>query len=129
MRLLRLIGLAIIVFAAAPTSQAFEDKSNNKGKIEGTKWTNIESTVKGLKIPANLLKLEFGKDGKLVYEAGPQKFTGTYSLGNGDTVTLNLDQDLAGKKKHEEKVSIKDGRLTMADSDGTELTFEKQKDK
>ena len=101
--------------------------SNNKGKIEGTKWSSNATTVKGQPLVAGALALEFAADGKLVYQAGPARFTGTYSLGGGDTVTFNLDQDLAGRKKHVEKITITDNSLTMRDSDGTSLTFSKVK--
>ena len=99
--------------------------SKNKGKIEGTKWSSEAATVKGNVLPVGALKLDFGSDGRLAYKAGPTTYTGTYSLGFGDTVTLNLDQDLAGRKKHAEKVTINGDRLTMTDSDGTSLTFTK----
>jgi hypothetical protein len=102
-------------------------KSNNKGKIEGTKWVSQATVQKGTNIPAGALQLEFSSDGKLVYRAGQQTFTGTYSLGMGDYVTLNLDQNLAGRKTHSEKVSISGDQLTMTDSDGTSLTFTKMK--
>jgi hypothetical protein len=101
--------------------------SNNKGKIEGTKWRSVASNVKGQTIEAGALTLEFRADGGLTYVAGPQTFTGTYSLGFGDNVTLNLNQDLAGRKKHVEKVVIKGDQLTMTDSDGTAMTFSKVK--
>ena len=126
----RLMFLATFVLIAPPLSIAFPDRqpgSNNKGKIEGTKWANVEGTVKGQKVPAALLKLEFTKDGKLVYDVAVRKLTGTYTLGSGDSVTLNLDEELAGTKMHTEKITIKDGVLTMTDSDGTELAFEMQK--
>jgi hypothetical protein len=99
--------------------------SSNKGKIEGTKWSSQAAVLKGVNAPAGLLKLEFGKDGKLVYRAGAQTFTGKYSLGMGPNVTLNLDQDLAGRKVHVEKVTISGNQLTMTDSDGTQITFDK----
>ncbi len=105
----------------------FGCKSNNKGKIEGTKWSSVASTVKGRSVPAGALQLEFRSDGNLVYRAGSQSYTGTYSLGTGDTVTLNLNQELAGRKTHVEKVVIRGDYLTMIDSDGTELSFEKMK--
>ena len=98
--------------------------SSNKGKIEGTKWTSLAATMKGQPLPAGILQLTFGKDGSVVYKAGPQTFTGTYSLGMGSNVTLNLNQDLAGRKKHVEKVTISGNQLTMTDSDGTQLTFQ-----
>jgi len=100
-------------------------ESNNKGKIEGTKWSSMSATVDGQRIPAGALKLEFSKDGKLRYDAGPKVFTGTYSLGSGDYVTLNLNQDLAGRKQHVETIKIEGSKLTMIDSDGTSLSFRK----
>ena len=135
LRTFRLMILAALItlagFSASGSALGVQDKgkdkgaSANKGKIEGTKWSSVEATVKGTKIAAGLLKLEFGKDGKLVYVAGAAKFTGTYELGEGDKVTFQLDQELAGRKKHIEQIAIKDNRLTMTDSDGTSLTFEK----
>ena len=53
-------------------------KSNNKGKIEGTKWTSLAATVKGTPIPAGTLQLEFTTDGKMVYKIGQKTITGTY---------------------------------------------------
>jgi hypothetical protein len=102
-------------------------KSNNKGKIEGTKWTSLATTVKGSAIPADALKLEFSKDGKLIYKAGPKTLTGTYSLGMADTVTLKFTEELAGRKDHDETIKIVGDQLTMTDSDGTAVTFKKVK--
>ena len=50
--------------------------------------------------------------------------TGTYSLGWGDYVTLKFDH-IEGRQNHTEKVVITGDRLTMTDSDGTSLSFEK----
>jgi hypothetical protein len=99
--------------------------SSNKGKIEGTKWTSVASNVKGKEFPAGTLVLEFGSDKKLVYKTPVGTFTGTYSLGMGDNVTLNLDTELAGRKQHVEKVKIEGDKLTMTDSDGTAMSFVK----
>jgi hypothetical protein len=118
-------GLQLVVLALALS--AVGCSSNNKGKIEGTKWTSDATTIKGQQIPAGALGLEFGSDGSLVYRTLMARFTGKYSLGGGDTVTLHLDQDLAGRKEHSEKVVISGDKLTMTDSDGTSITFSKQK--
>jgi len=101
--------------------------SNNKGKIEGTKWTSQAATIKGQLIPAGFLQLEFSREGRLWYVAGPKQMTGTYSLGWGDNVTLHLDQELAGHKNHVERVRIAGNTLTMTDSDGTQVTFNRDK--
>ena len=119
-RVLRLVLSVMILFACGCSSK-------NKGKIEGTKWTSQASTVKGLPVPAGFLQLDFGADKSLTYRIGPQTLSGTYSLGAGDTVTLRLSQELAGRKDHVEKVSISGDRLTMTDSDGAQMTFDKVK--
>ncbi len=99
--------------------------SDNRGKIEGTKWSSLPGTVKGQNLPGGVLKLDFAKGGKLVYRAGMKTMTGTYSLRVRDRVALKLDEKLAGVRSHTEKVVVDGDRLTMTDSDGTTLTFER----
>jgi hypothetical protein len=118
--ILRLVLLATLLLT-------FGCSSNNKGKIEGTKWSSQATTVKGQSFPAGAFQLEFGSDNRLAYRAGPVTLTGTYSLGSGNNVTFNLDQELGGRKTHVEKISISGDTLTMTDSDGTEVTFTKVK--
>ena len=101
--------------------------SSNKGKIEGTKWSSKAATVQGKAVPAGALQLDFQSDGKLVYKIGAENHTGTYSLGMGPTVTLNFDTELSGRKTHAEKIVINGDELTMTDSDGTQLPFQKVK--
>jgi hypothetical protein len=101
--------------------------SNNKGKIEGTKWSSNPTTVKGKAFPAGALGLEFAADGKLVYQVDLARLTGTYSLRGGDTITIYMDQELAGKKKFVEKISITDDTLTMRGPGGNPVTFYKVK--
>jgi hypothetical protein len=120
-------ALVFVSPARVAAEEPKKDKSDNAGKIEGTKWSSVEGTVKGQKLPAGALRLEFAKDGKLVYKAGPSTFTGTYELKAGDKVLLKFDQELAGRKEHDQKIVIKDNKLTMSDSDGTTLDFEKAK--
>jgi hypothetical protein len=117
---LRVVCLAALLLACGCSS-------SNKGKIEGTKWTSLATTMKGKAVPAGTAQLHFQGDGKLVYKLGPQTHTGTYSLGMGPTVTLNFDTEVNGRKTHAEKVVINGDELTMTDSDGTELTFQKTK--
>jgi hypothetical protein len=103
---------------------SFGCSSSNKGKIEDTKWTSQAATVKGETLAAGARYLEFKKDGKMVYTTGGQPHTGTYSLGLGPTVTFNLEKDLDGRKVHPEKIVIEDDRLTLTESDGSEVTFQ-----
>ena len=54
-----------------------------------------------------------------------QTYNGTYSLGMGDNVSFNFDQELEGRKTHVEKIRIDGDKLTMTDSDGTQVAFKK----
>jgi hypothetical protein len=111
--------------------------SNNKGKIEDTKWTSLKATITlkdelkedKIELPAGALKLEFGKDGKVTYRTGSQVYSGTYTLGDGDMVTLNFEMKLGDSKEHKETITIDKDKesLTMTDKDGTSLKFEKAK--
>lgn len=108
--------------------------SNNKGKIELTRWSSLAATVKGVALPNGALQLAFGGDGRMVMHingassaGGQTTFKGAYTLGFGDIVTLNLDQELAGRKTHVETIVINGDHLTMTDTDGTAVTFVKAK--
>jgi hypothetical protein len=99
--------------------------SNNKGKIEGTKWTSESAVMKGLQLSSGAVYFDFRKDYTLICRFGSKRIKGTYSLGWGDWVTLRLDEALPTGKVHTETVVIKGEHMTMTDSDGTHLTFRK----
>jgi hypothetical protein len=99
--------------------------SNNKGKLEGTKWSSDRATIKGKFIPAGTLFLDFRKDGTLAGYFDRQQISGTYSLGWGDRVSLRLDQTLITGRNHTESVVIDRDSMTMTDADGTRMTFRK----
>ncbi|MBM3978867.1 MAG: hypothetical protein FJ304_01015 [Planctomycetes bacterium] len=101
---------------------------NNKGKIEG-KWSSLAGTVKGNEIPAGTLKLEFTKDGKMTYNTPVGDFEGTYTIEAGDKVIWMFTKELGGSKKHEQKCVIKGDKMTVSDTDGTTLDFERVKKK
>lgn len=105
-RHLPLLAIVAVVFLAGCTS-------NNKGKIEGTKW----------RAAINNVRLEFDKDGSMRFSVRGRTVSGKYTLNAGDYVTMTFDEDFAGRRKHREKIVIKGDTLTMTDSDGTSLTF------
>ncbi len=104
--------------------------SDNEGKIVGT-WLADNTTDK--QFPEGVsLSMVFTKDGKFTMNiAAPnakKDITGTYTLGAGDKITLdNLSEPISGKKKHDEKVVIDKGKLTMTDSDGKAAVFKSVK--
>ena len=115
---LRIVCLMAVVLACGCAS-------NNKGKIEGTKWSSDRATIKGNFIPAGTLFLDFRKDGTLAGYADRVQLSGTYSLGWGDIVTLHFNQSLWNQKNYTESIVIKKDSMTMTDPDGLKLTFRK----
>jgi hypothetical protein len=104
--------------------------SNNKGKIEDTKWASeAVYSSKAFGQPATLAPgavfFHFRRDGKLVGRIGTRNFTGTYTLGWGDQVTFHLDQEFMRRNKHTETVVINGNHMTMSDPNGTQLKFRK----
>lgn len=93
--------------------------SNNKGKIEGTKWENEATTIDGKEIPAGDVYLEFTKDGKLHFDNPKSANDGTYTLGSGDQVIFNFDKEFSGSKKHVETIKVDGDKLTLSDAKGT----------
>ncbi len=126
---LRLIVMLPLAFAVGCLSE-------NKGKIEGTRWRSEAGTVQlknsavsgpsSVRLPEGYMELDFHKDGSLYYIIKGKIHTGKYSLGAGRAVTLYLDESVAGLKTHTETVVIEGNRLTMTDTDGTELSFRKE---
>ena len=115
----RLLIVVALVFTAGC-------ESSNKGKIEGTKWCSIPGSVRGQYLKEGFLKLEFRSDGTMDYRTPKGNFSGTYSLGPGDTVVFNLDRELAGMKNHAEHIKIGGDWMKVMDPDGTEMTFRKK---
>lgn len=99
--------------------------SSNHGQLEGTKWTSRPGTVKGRTIPAGVMELEFKTDGTLQARNGFRRLSGTYSLGWGDAVVLSFNEALNGRKEHAERITIDGEQLSMTDSDGAAITFQK----
>jgi hypothetical protein len=99
------VAVSLLCVAGCPSGA-----SNNKGKIEGTKWDAEDGSR----------ALEFTKDGKLFYDLeGGVGYEGTYTLGAGDNVTFTFTKELAGSKTHVEKISISGDHLTMSDTTGS----------
>lgn len=109
--------LAILVFVGC--------ESQNKGKIEGTKWTSEMTTVDGKLIPSGTSRLEFRTDGSLLFTAGPQTYNGSYTLSMGDMVILDLTESFNGSKRHVQRITISGDHLPLADTDGTKIPYVK----
>jgi uncharacterized protein (TIGR03067 family) len=97
--------------------------SNNKGKIEGTYWRNQAGSIRCFFFRTDLIRMDFRGDGTVIMQAGPERITGKYELGAGDTVYLSLDKAFAGSKNFSETIVISGGAMVMSDPDGTSITF------
>jgi uncharacterized lipoprotein NlpE involved in copper resistance len=111
--------------AVAVSLAAVGCESNNKGKLEGTKWS---ASLK--EVPGATMSLEFAADGNLrmvIQAAGKSKtITGKWRLSFGDYVDMtDLSEALANSTNHHEKITIEGSSLTMTDSDGKAVTFRK----
>lgn len=99
--------------------------SNNEGQLEGTKWVSQKASINGNECPQGALKLEFQEDGKLIYQVKTKVYEGTYVLGSGNYVTFKLNEKVADRLTHLEQVKIEDSTLTLIDSDGAKVRFDK----
>jgi hypothetical protein len=110
--------------------------SENKDKLEGTRWTSEGGTVQlnnirtpggpqSVHVPPGYMELDFQKDGTLFYIINGKLYRGKYTLNAGHTVTMKLEEKLSGRYEHAEKIVVEGQRLTMTDTDGTSLKFRK----
>ena len=99
--------------------------SNNRGKVEGTKWSSLAQTVHGEQKPNGYYTLEFAADKTFTYQCENFKLTGSYKLGQGDEVTMHYDGLKAGKRSQLETVRVRGEELEITDTDGTVRRFRK----
>jgi hypothetical protein len=129
-RLVVALGLALVA-GCIPVN-----KGDNKGVIEGTRWSSLAERMtlktpginygKTVPIPAGYMELDFQQDGTLYYIINGTIFKGKYTLGPGKNVVFTLEQPIAGRTKHVESIRIEGDRLTMEDTDGTTLHFRRR---
>jgi hypothetical protein len=115
-------GLVVAVALVA----AVGCESNNKGKLEGTKWFGELKEA-----PGASMTMEFAADGnlKMVISAKnvSKTITGKWRLSFGDYVEMtDLSEPLAGRTSHSEKITVEGATLTMTDSDGKAISFQRR---
>lgn len=104
-----------------------QGSSNNRGNLEGTVWSNEPGwLVKKIYMPRDLSRLYFYGDGTFTWSIGDKRITGKFSYGAGDIVYFNLNEELAGQTYYQETIVVTGDKLTMSDSDGTSLTFNRR---
>lgn len=111
-----------IALLALPLVLVLGCSSNNKGKIEGTKWK-----LRG-GMPGSELIYEYGSDGRITVGNGAVQITGTYSLGAGDRIRMTMDQAIDGHTQLTTNATITGDVMTCVDPDGTTLMFDRVKD-
>ncbi len=113
--------------ASAGVADEVAPKSNLRGKIEDTAWANQEMKTKdGAPIPKGVIKLTFKKDYSFTFDiTGASSGKGKVELKADDAVTLHFDEVFNGRKDHEEQLTIEKDLLTLVDTDGTTLKFDR----
>jgi hypothetical protein len=123
MRAARLIFTTVLIIACLAASGC--TSSNNRGKVEGTKWSSVAQTIHGEPKPEGYYVLEFAPDKTFTYQCENFKLTGSYKLGQGDEVTMHYDGLKAGKRSQLETVRVRGDELEIVDTDGTIRKFRK----
>jgi hypothetical protein len=118
------IVLSVLILACGAATGC--KPSNNKGLIEGTKWTSLPQVVQGQQMPEGFLKIEFTADKTFTYQLGTSTLTGKYSIGSGDEVTLFYDQVVGGHKKHVQRVRVKGNEIEIIDAQGSTRKFRRE---
>jgi hypothetical protein len=101
--------------------------SNNKGKLEGTKWRSDSGVVEGETVPAGTVTVEFRKNGTLTMRVDGHQIEGKYTLGVSNWVTLSLDEEFGHSTSYTALVLIQGDKMTMNDGDGCTLTYSRLK--
>lgn len=118
-RVLVFLGLAFGVLGCA---------SNNKGKIEGTKWKSQSVIVNGFKLPPiPFERWEFRTDGSVTRNManGLGVFTGRYSLGFGDSISIKWD-DPTDLQTDTKQFVISGEQLTIIDANNDQMILIKE---
>ena len=118
-----LLTLSVVLLAGLVTGCS---SSNNKGKLEGTRWRSDAVKDGKTTIPIGAKELEFRMDGTLTFAESGQSSTGSYALGSGDSVTLKLKKPVG--KSPVKKIFVDGNKLILTKEDGTEDTFIKAGD-
>lgn len=119
----------LVVVATVGTAGCF--KSDNVGKLEGTKWSSAYvPDFKGISGRGLTMTLQFTDGGRFTMEMRSPlvslRCSGTWRLGAGDTVFLDdVSPALGGHTSFSESVVIAGDTMTMSDPDGTKIVFTK----
>jgi hypothetical protein len=128
-RLLRACGLVLVAVAAVGSAGCF--KSENVGKLEGTKWSSAYvPDFKGISGRGLTMSIQFTDGGRFNMEMRSPlislRCSGTWRLGSGETVYLDdVAPAVGGYTSFTESITITGDTMTMTDPDGTKIIFTK----
>lgn len=118
-----------MVVAAVAISNTGCFKSENEGKLEGTKWSSAYiPDFKGISGRGATASIQFTDGGRFTMEfrlpQGSMRVSGTWRLGPGSAVYLdNIAPPLGGHTSFIEYISVGGDAMTMEDPDGTRIVF------
>jgi uncharacterized protein (TIGR03067 family) len=130
MRLYRCVtGLALLTLALAGGGCGFmpQSGSNNKGKLEGTRWVNEPGPFAGIHFIRGAFILDFRGDGTFFWRFSDQTFTGTFSYGPDNLIFFNLSKPFLNRTDWKENITISGDTLIMGGEDNLTITFNRYK--
>lgn len=104
-------------------------KSENEGKLEGTKWSSAYiPDFKGISGRGATASIQFTDGGRFTMEfrlpQGSMRVSGTWRLGPGNAVYLDdITPPLGGHTSFTEYITVGGDAMTMEDPDGTRIVF------
>jgi hypothetical protein len=126
-RLVRACGVVVAAVAAVSCTGCM--KSENEGKLEGTKWSSAYiPDFKGISGRGATASIQFTDGGRFAMEfrvpQGALRFSGTWRLGPGSIVYLDdVAPTMDGMSSFMEYITVTDDVMIMEDPDGTKIFF------
>ena len=126
-RLVRTFGVVVVAAVAIGNTGCL--KSENEGKLEGTKWSSAYvPDFKGISGRGTTASIHFTEGGRFSMEfrvpQGSVRVGGTWRLGPGSVVYLeDVTPALNGQSSFAEYISVAGDVMTFEDPDGTKIIF------
>lgn len=119
--------LLLCLFLASGCGLLPQAPSNNKSKLEGTRWVNEPGQFAGKHFIAGAFTLDFRGDNTFYWRFSDQIFTGSFSYGPGDLVYFTLTSPFMGRTDWKEVITISGDVMVMGGEDGITITFNRYK--
>lgn len=121
-------GLAILILALVGGCGFMPQAgSNNKGKLEGTRWVNEPGVFVGIPLIRGAFTMDFRGDGTFYWRFSDKTFTGTFSYGPENLIFFTLSEPFLNRTDWKEHITISGDTMIMGGEDGITLNFYRYK--